>query len=1040
MNHVPHHKELDALPIPHAFDELSRHPPHPPSFESHPPAPQSFSANSQAPLPTQKYLIIRNHELQGLTPEDPYGRPNGLLAHAPVHFPQYPNLPQPKFRQPMTDAPRDGSPDDHSHMVHPLPDQINSAGYTSLWSLMPPALQFMTPFHQMAAATPPGGYDSAFYQNQMYGSHQPKTVKAQQACGKCRAKKAKCDERRPNCSRCKKNGLTCVYEELSPQKQNRSTQRVLDRLLHVQERLAIPMSKLHATQQSHKLMLQDLLDGNKPARPIQPGEEHSFVPEPAVDHDGPLRTDVSQTQATVTRILDSGSQDADTSKHGQQLRHAAAMYDDSTNEPEGELSIPVDHATAAHKLLSWPVIKKLLFPKEYDDDYVMRLEEERGLISIYDQGEIAYTADGSQLPRYGGFDGVRLDGGGAGLDSDVDVDKFGNLKLDAATAQRYYESYLANMFNLHPFLEQGELNLKVDMFIRCYCRPNTSPATNNMQSARDGPPPAKRKCFKENVGESVETVYKPLRPRVGKNIDNAMIMLCLALGAICEVPAPLPGPIMNQRIDYRSQPIPGPLPPLSRNGVYDANDILSPPNPDSAIQMPRSHSTDVLPTQATSQLSSSILDESRGNLSRQCVSIRHNEQRHTRNHQIIPGLALYGYAAAILGHLQGGNELEHVQTGLLAGLYAGQLAHPFQSHSWISQASRACQMLVRSKRYERLEEGPVQDLYNFAYWTCLQLESDLLTELDLPASGISRYESRMILPKGKFMINHLPDDRSAPTSAMMLFYSAQIHLRKILNRVHKFIHKAENQGQTRWSLTVQETLSMNLGLWRTSLPDIMKWEDSDEPANEINAACMRAKYYGAQFIIHRPLLHYALHYGRTGAGVGLGDHASMESSTSSREVFPSTMHQSNNRASNMTPISSDRGSTLAAPLAHDLSSPKVQLRELPKKLRIACKICVDSAILSTKAFDGVGGHRLVVTNIFGTAHAQFGNMLVLSATYMSSLRELVDAELLERLLRRTIGFLVQCENISPTLRADARILSEVYQNIFHHAPDMSQQY
>jgi hypothetical protein len=65
-------------------------------------------------------------------------------------------------------------------------------------------------------------------------------------------------------------------------------------------------------------------------------------------------------------------------------------------------------------------------------------------------------------------------------------------------------------------------------------------------------------------------------------------------------------------------------------------------------------------------------------------------------------------------------------------------------------------------------------------------------------------------------------------------------------------------------------------------------------------------------------------------------------------------------------------------------------------------------------------------------------MLVLSATYMSSLRELIDGELLERLLRRTIGFLVQCENISPTLRADARILSEVYQNIFHHAPDMSQ--
>ncbi|KAJ6027401.1 hypothetical protein N7460_012218 [Penicillium canescens] len=1026
MNHVPHLEGPDALPIPHAFDEPSWHPPHSPSFDSHPPDPQRFSANSQAPLPTQTYPVIRNHELPGLTPEDPYGRPNCLLAHAPVHFPQYPNLPHPKFGHPMTGAPRERSPDDRTHMIHPLPDQINSAGYTSSWSLMSPALQSMTPVSQMAAVTPLGGYDSAFYQNQMYGSCQPKTVKAQKACGKCRARKAKCDERRPSCSRCKKNGLACVYEELSPQKQNRSTQLILDRLLHVEDRLEVPISELHATQQSHKLMLQDLLNSKKPARPIQAGEEHLFVPKPAVDHDGPLKTDVSQTQAAVTRILDPGSQDVDTSKHGQQLRHVEAMYEDSTNEPEGELSIPVDHATAAHKLLSWPVIKKLLFPKEYDEDYVMRLEEERGLISIYDQGEIAYTADGSRLPRYGGFDGVRPDEDGAGPDSDIDVDKFGNLRLDAATAHRYYESYLANMFNLHPFLEQGELNLNVDMFIQCYCRPNSSPATNHMQSARDCPPPAKRKRFKENVGESVETVSDPLRPRVGKNIDNAMVMLCLALGAICEVPAPLPGPVMNQRIDYRSQPIPGPLPPLSRNGVYAANDILSPSNPDSAIQMPRSHSSYVLPTQATSQPFPSILDQSRGNLSRQCVSITH-----TRNHQIIPGLALYGYAAAILGHLQGGNELEHVQTGLLAGLYAGQLAHPFQSHSWIFQASRACQVLVRSKRYERLEEGPVQDLYNFAYWTCLQLESDLLAELDLPASGISRYESWIILPKGKFTINRLPDDPSAPTSAMMLFYSAQIHLRKILNRVHKFIYKVENQGQTRWSSTVQEALSMNLGLWRTSLPDIMKWEDSDEPANEINAARMRAKYYGAQYIIHRPLLHYALHYGHTGASVGLGDHASMESSNSSQKVFPSMMHQRNNRASDMTPISSDRGSTIAAP---------VQLRELPKKLRIACKICIDSAILSLKAFDGVGGHRLVVTNIFGTAHAQFGNMLVLSATYMSSLRELVDGELLERLLRRTIGFLVQCENISPTLRADARILSEVYQNIFHRAPDMSQQY
>ncbi|KAE8377777.1 hypothetical protein BDV26DRAFT_292885 [Aspergillus bertholletiae] len=81
------------------------------------------------------------------------------------------------------------------------------------------------------------------------------------------------------------------------------------------------------------------------------------------------------------------------------------------------------------------------------------------------------------------------------------------------------------------------------------------------------------------------------------------------------------------------------------------------------------------------------------------------------------------------------------------------------------------------------------------------------------------------------------------------------------------------------------------------------------------------------------------------------------------------------------------------------------------------------------SFDGIKG-RPVITNIFGTAHAQFGKILVLSATYMSSLSGLVDGAELERLLQRTIKFLLQSHNISPSLRADARILAEVYEKIF----------
>lgn len=57
-------------------------------------------------------------------------------------------------------------------------------------------------------------------------------------------------------------------------------------------------------------------------------------------------------------------------------------------------------------------------------------------------------------------------------------------------------------------------------------------------------------------------------------------------------------------------------------------------------------------------------------------------------------------------------------------------------------------------------------------------------------------------------------------------------------------------------------------------------------------------------------------------------------------------------------------------------------------------------------------------------------MLVLAATYISPLGELVDREKLERLFRRTIGFLEQSRDISPTLRTDAEILRKCYAKIF----------
>lgn len=67
--------------------------------------------------------------------------------------------------------------------------------------------------------------------------------------------------------------------------------------------------------------------------------------------------------------------------------------------------------------------------------------------------------------------------------------------------------------------------------------------------------------------------------------------------------------------------------------------------------------------------------------------------------------------------------------------------------------------------------------------------SDILAELDLPASGISDSQGPMGFPTGI----HLHEDLSAPWNEILLHYSSQIHLCKVLNHVHTNLYKARGQ-------------------------------------------------------------------------------------------------------------------------------------------------------------------------------------------------------------------------------------------------------
>ena len=131
--------------------------------------------------------------------------------------------------------------------------------------------------------------------------------------------------------------------------------------------------------------------------------------------------------------------------------------------------------------------------------------------------------------------------------------------------------------------------------------------------------------------------------------------------------------------------------------------------------------------------------------------------------------------------------------------------------------------------------------------------------------------------------------------------------------------------------------------WRANLPESLQWNENEAVANNINDARLRGKYYGAQYIIHRPFLHAALDY---------------DFDTPQMQSPPNNCH------SNTVPMLPAPGPEMGPPkAASDSEKRRAETIEL-------AVICINAAIRSTIAFDGVLDHRrLVVTNIMGTAHA-----------------------------------------------------------------------
>jgi hypothetical protein len=212
-------------------------------------------------------------------------------------------------------------------------------------------------------------------------------------------------------------------------------------------------------------------------------------------------------------------------------------------------------------------------------------------------------------------------------------------------------------------------------------------------------------------------------------------------------------------------------------------------------------------------------------------------------------------------------------------------------------------------------------------WTSGQVKltrathSDIVAELPMPPSHILQYEDSMPYPNSSMAFENGFDLR------VIQSYMAQLYMRKRLNEIHRTLYSPERQFglPTRTEIEQIERLLLNA----QAVPPEFRFDPSDPPAGDILSARLRAKHWGAQNITYRPFIRYIL---------------------DTNEI-----NQRTQRPPIPVDVAAEAGQT-------------VQEYSLAEVINFAQK-GIKALIESTRAFHGMGDDRLIITNVFGTAHA-----------------------------------------------------------------------
>lgn len=484
----------------------------------------------------------------------------------------------------------------------------------------------------------------------------------------------------------------------------------IDQVLHAVQSMGKEVGQLNARMTSLENMSRDA--------PFSPNSTNLYFKAEKMEEAANAYKDVQPepTMMSVVRRQDKMDLDSEDATAWQE-----APSDEETDPPlnPSKPKFGIQHTTGAVELLNWPGVSDLVSDEVKNsrvnkgkgaktDRYLWKAEKRRGEMRPHGYGEghepkaprdhDGYGSDGhtwSDSPHYFSEGPFGLCAGkpyyilpdvtkGTGKVEETYGGLFrdGTLDFSRSTVKRLIDSYLTKMNDLHPILSKKEVDRLVRNFLReVHQTSDAEPIREKTPIARTFVVTPAKRARDRITPDRVEHAEPASSPEVCRQLpqrspSNAVVLLMLAIGKVCEAKAKVP------EISWGGDDLSSAE--LRRIKGSTSPDHSSPSSPVSAVEhlSPRaSLQHNILPASLV------VSEDEQRNIS--------GKPRPVKNKEVIHGAAYFATATDLIGNEVSGSTIQHIQANILASLYYGQLVRPVQSYGYLHIASRAIQDEIR---------------------------------------------------------------------------------------------------------------------------------------------------------------------------------------------------------------------------------------------------------------------------------------------------------------------------------------------------------